>query len=111
MFALLVARQIRPALKPGLRGLTRVAVAVVIASGACASVDAAIHFSRQTVVVVAPDPTLRSGPFNEAQGAFAVRNGAELLVLDRRDNWLQVTDGAGKIGWLQRQQVETLPGS
>ena len=111
MFALLIARQIRPPLKTMLRGLTRVAVAGVIAAGAGAGVDAAIHFSRQTVVVVAPDPTLRSGPFDEAQSAFTAHNGAELLVLDRRDNWLQVTDGSGKTGWLQRPQVEILPGS
>ena len=111
MFALLVATQLRPALKTMLRNLTRVAVAVVIASGACAGVDAAIHFSRQTVVVIAPEATARSGPFDEAQNAFAVHNGAELSVLDRRDNWLQVTDGSGGIGWLPRRQVEILPGS
>ena len=111
MFALLVARQIRPALKTALRGVTRVGAAAVIVSCAGAGMDAADHFSRQTVVVVAPDPTLRSGPFDEAQSAFAVHDGAELLVQDRRDNWLQVTDGSGRIGWLQRQQVELLPGS
>jgi tetratricopeptide (TPR) repeat protein len=111
MFALLMARQIRPALKPVLRGFTRVAVAAVITSGACAGVDAANHFTRQTVVVVAPDPTVRSGPVDEAQSAFTVHNGAELSVLDRRDNWLQVTDGSGRIGWLPSRQVELLPGS
>jgi tetratricopeptide (TPR) repeat protein len=111
MFALLMARQIRPALKPVLRGFTRVAVAAVIVSGTCAGVDAANHFTRQTVVVVAPDPTVRSGPFDEAQSAFTAHNGVEMLVLDRRANWLQVTDGSGRIGWLPSRQVEMLPGS
>jgi tetratricopeptide (TPR) repeat protein len=111
MFGLLMAIQIRPALKTMLRGLTRIAVAGVIAAGTCAGVDAAIHFSKQTAVVVSPDPTVRSGPFDEAQSVFTVHNGAELLVLDRRDNWLQVTDNSGKTGWLQRPQVEVLPGS
>ena len=110
-FALFMARQIRPALKTTLRGLTRFAVIALIATGAVAAVDAANHFSKQTAVVVVVDPILRSGPFDEAQNAFAVHNGAELSVLDHRDNWLQVTDGAGRIGWLQRQQVEILPGS
>jgi tetratricopeptide (TPR) repeat protein len=111
MFALLVARQIRPSLKTALGGFTRGAVAVAILSCACLGVNAAIHFSRQTAVVVAQDAIARSGPFDEAQNAFTVHNGAELAVLDRRDNWLQVTDGSGRIGWLQRQQVEILPGS
>jgi len=111
MFALLVAAQIRPALKTTLGGFTRGAVAVAILSCACLGVNAAIHFSKQTAVVVAQAATARSGPFDEAQSTFTVHDGAELAVLDHRDNWLQVTDGSGRIGWLQRQQVEILPGS
>jgi len=110
-FALLVARQIRPPLKTALGGFTRGAVVVAILSCACLGVNAAIHFSKQTAVVVAQAATARSGPFDEAQSTFTVHDGAELAVLDHRDNWLQVTDGSGRIGWLQRQQVEILPGS
>jgi tetratricopeptide (TPR) repeat protein len=111
MFGLLAARQIRPSFKTALGGFTRGAVAVAFLSCACLGMNAAIHFLKQTAVIVAPDVTARSGPFDEAQSAFTVHNGAELAVLDRRDNWLQVTDGSGRIGWLQRQQVEILPGS
>jgi tetratricopeptide (TPR) repeat protein len=111
MFALLAAAQIRPALKTALGGFTRVAVAVAILSCAGLGVNAAIHFSKQTAVVVAQAATARSGPFDEAQSAFTAHDGAELAVLDRRDNWLQVTDGSGRIGWLQREEVEILPGS
>ena len=110
-FALLAAAQIRPALKTALRGFVPGAVAVTLLSCAGLGVDAAIQFSRQTAVVVMPEVTARSGPFEEAQSAFTARNGAELAVLDRRDDWLQVTDGSGRIGWLQRQQVQTLPGN
>jgi tetratricopeptide (TPR) repeat protein len=109
-FALLAAMQIRPALKTALGGFTRGAVAVAVLSGACLGVNAAIHFSKPTAVVVAQDATARSGPFDEAQSAFTAHDGAELAVLDRRDNWLQVTDGSGRIGWLQRSQVMLLPG-
>jgi tetratricopeptide (TPR) repeat protein len=109
--ALLAAAQIRPALKTALGGFTRGAVAVAVLSCACLGVNAAIHFSKQTAVVVAQDATARSGPFDEAQSAFTAHNGAEFAVLDRRDNWLQVTDGSGRIGWLQHRQVEILPGS
>ena len=111
MFALLAATQIRPALKTAVRGFVRAAVAVTILLCACLGVDTAIHFSRQTAVIVAPEVTARSGPFEEAQSTFTAHNGAELAVLARRDNWLQVTDGSGRIGWLQYQQVEISPGS
>jgi len=110
-FALLAATQIRPALKTALGGFNRGAVAVAVLSCACLGVNAAIHFSKQTAVVVAQDATARSGPFDEAQSAFTAHDGAELAVLDRKNGWLQVTDGSGRIGWLQRRQVEILPGS
>ena len=53
----------------------------------------------------------RSGPFDDAQTVFTPHDGAELTVLDRHDDWLQVTDGSGKIGWLPRKVLELLPGA
>jgi tetratricopeptide (TPR) repeat protein len=110
-FMLLAAMQIRPALKPALRRFTLVTGAATILLGTCLGVVVANHVSGKTAVVVAPDALARSGPFNEAQSMFTVRDGAELTVLDQKNDWLQVTDGTQRIGWLQRQQVEILPGS
>ena len=53
----------------------------------------------------------RSGLFDDAQNAFAVHDGAELLVLDRHGDWIQVADGSGKTGWLPAKQIEILPGA
>jgi tetratricopeptide (TPR) repeat protein len=111
MFALLAARQIRPALAPKLRSATRLAVALTIFSGAVLALQAANHFNSSVAVVTDAEATARSGPFDEAQSAFTVRDGAELRVLDRHDNWVQVADGAGKTGWLNKKQVEVLPGA
>jgi len=111
MFALLVARLIRPSLRTALGGLTRVAVMAVIVSCAGLGVNAAIHFSKQIAVVVAPNAVARSGPFDEAQNVFAVHDGAELAVVDQKNGWWEVTDGSGRIGWLSQKQVEILPGS
>jgi tetratricopeptide (TPR) repeat protein len=108
--ALLAARQIRPALKSSLRGFTRSMAVVTLLLGVGLGVDAAMHFSKQTAVVIVPEVTARSGPFDDAQSAFKAHDGAELAVLDQKNGWLQVTDGSGRIGWLQRQQVEVLPG-
>jgi tetratricopeptide (TPR) repeat protein len=107
-FALLAAGQIRPALQPALRGLARVALVVTILLCATVGADAVIHFSKPIAVVVAPDAMMRSGPFDEAQNAFTVHDGAELAVTDQRSDWLQVTDGSGRIGWLERKQAEIL---
>ena len=109
-FALLATAQVRPALKPALRRFTP-ATGIVTAL-LCAGLGAVVanHFSNKTAVVITPDALARSGPFDEAQSVFTVRDGAELAVLDQRNDWLQVTDGTQRIGWLQRRHVEILLG-
>lgn len=111
LFALLIARQIRPALASKLRGLTRLAVVLAIFSGGVLALQAAEHFSNRTAVVVEKEAIVRSGPFHDAQKVFIARDGVELTVMDHHDDWLQVADGMGKIGWLNKKQVEVLPGA
>jgi tetratricopeptide (TPR) repeat protein len=110
-FLLLAAKQIRPALAAKLKSTTWIFAALTIFFGTILGVQAASHFSRQTAIVISAAATARSGPFDDAQNAFAIHDGAELSVLDRRDDWVQVADGSGKIGWLQNKQVEILPGA
>ena len=110
-FALFIARQIRPALVPKLNNATWIFLALTIFSATVLAWQATNRFSKASAVVVADNVTARSGPFDEAQSAFTARDGAELSVLDRRDDWVQVADVAGKIGWLPVKQVEILPGA
>lgn len=110
-FALLITRQLRPALGSRLRSFTRLAVIATVLSATVLGLQAANHFSASTAVVTADNVTVRSGPFDDAQTAFTARDGAELSVLARRDGWVQVTAGAGKSGWLPANQVEVLPGA
>ncbi|HUB87839.1 MAG TPA: SH3 domain-containing protein [Verrucomicrobiae bacterium] len=110
-FLLLAARQIRPALGAKLKGATTIFAALAVLSGAALGVQAAEQFSNQTAVVIADKATARSGPFDDAQTAFDVQDGAELSVLDHHGDWLQVGAGPDKIGWLQKSLVEVLPGA
>ena len=109
--ALLTARQLRPALAARLQNSTWVLAAITLGAGTLLSVQAAGHFSGQTAVVTSAAATARSGPFDDAQVAFAPHDGAELSVLDRHDTWVQVADGTGKTGWLPLQSIEVLPGA
>lgn len=110
-FALLIARQIRPALVPKLKTTTRIFIALTVFSATVLGLQAANHFSSATAVVIADNATARSGPFDDAQSAFTARDGAELSVVNRREDWVQVKNGAGKTGWLPVRQVEVLPGA
>ncbi len=108
-FVLFAAMQLRPALKNSLRGLARsVAVAAVFLC-ICLGAAVNIHSTDSIAVVVLPDAVTRSGPFDDAQNAFAVHDGAELAVLDQRNGWVQVSDGSGRTGWMPNSQVEVLP--
>jgi tetratricopeptide (TPR) repeat protein len=110
-FFLLAAKQIRPALATKLKSATWLFAALTIFSGTILGVQASNHFSRQAAVVISAEAMARSGPFDDAQNAFTARDGVELSVLDRREDWVQVADGSGKTGWLPAKQVEILPGA
>ena len=110
-FVLLATKQIRPVLAAKLKSATWIFAALTIFSGTIVGVQAASHFSRQVAVVISAQATARSGPFDDAQNAFAIHDGAELSILNRRDDWVQVADGSGKTGWLPVKQVEVLPGA
>lgn len=109
--ALLIARQIRPALVPRLKTATRIFTVLTICFTFVLGLQAAGHFSQATAVVTAAEVTARSGPFDEAQSAFTVHDGAELSVVDQHGDWIQTANGAGKTGWLNKAQVEILPGA
>jgi tetratricopeptide (TPR) repeat protein len=110
-FILLATRQIRPTLAPKLRGMTNVLILLTVLLISISAVQAACHFSKQGAVVISNEATARSGPFDDAQNSFTVRDGVELSVLAQREDWVQVADGSGRIGWLNKKQIEILPGA
>ncbi len=111
MFALLVIRQLRPALVAKLITAMRLAIALTIFSGTVLALQAANRFNASIAIVTSAEAVARSGPFDDAQTAFTTRDGAELKVLDRHDDWVQVANSVGKTGWLNRKQAEVLPGA
>jgi len=110
-FLSLAARQFRPALAPKLRSATVFLGVLTVFFGAATGVQAVGHFSQRSAVVISDNATARSGPFDDAQNAFTVHDGAELPVLDHYGAWVQVADGPGRIGWLSVKQVKLLPGA
>ena len=59
-------------------------------------------------VVVSHDAAVRTGPLEDLRTAFTVHDGAELSVLDQKDDWLQVSAGGQWLGWLKRDQAVAL---
>jgi uncharacterized protein YgiM (DUF1202 family) len=84
---------------------------LAVFSGAVLALQAQNHFNGGVAVVTGAETTARSGPFDDAQSAFTAHDGAELRILDRHDDWVQVVNGAGKSGWLNTNQASALPGA
>jgi tetratricopeptide (TPR) repeat protein len=116
---LLALVQWRPALKPALRNaLVGLALAVVVFGACLAAAFYEDHITR-TAIVIVPEAVVRHGPLDVSQDAFTVHDGAELRVLDqkdewlevswdphrRKDEWLEVSYDPRRIGWLRRDQV------
>lgn len=103
---LLTVTQVRPALRPALRGWTffsgTAAVIVCVCFGAALFAE-----SGQWATVTARAAVVRNGPLDESPAVFTVHDGAELAVLDRKDRWLQVSAGDHRSGWLEADKVMT----
>jgi tetratricopeptide (TPR) repeat protein len=106
---LLVFRQVRPAARRSLRNWVFLAALLTLMVGAGLGWSLHARFYVQSAIVVVSDATVRNGPFEESPVAFTARDGAELRVRDQKDDWLQVTAGPRRIGWLPRAQVIVLP--
>jgi len=108
---LLALLQWRPTLRPVLRGY--VLSLALIAALLCVCVAAAVRDTHlaATAIVVTREASVRYTPLPESASAFTVHDGAELAVLDHKDDWLQVSAGPRRIGWLRRDQTLLLHGN
>jgi len=61
--------------------------------------------TERTAIVVLPDASVRNGPLDESPNSFTVHDGAELAVLDHKNEWLQVEVDGGRTGWIRKDQV------
>jgi tetratricopeptide (TPR) repeat protein len=108
---LLALLQWRPTLRRSLRGWTlALGFGAAVLAGCLATV---FYENRFTIVaiVIEHDLPLRKSPFEESQNAFTVHDGAELMVLDQKDTWLQVSADGRRVGWLRRDEIVPAPRS
>jgi tetratricopeptide (TPR) repeat protein len=105
LFLLLAFLQWRPALQRTSRVyVIALAISAVLLWGTSA---AAFYQDRliRTAIVVTRDVAVRQGPLDASPTAFTLQDGAELRILDQKDDWFQVTTDPRRIGWLRRDQV------
>jgi tetratricopeptide (TPR) repeat protein len=109
LFILLTVRQVRPALKKSSNGLAWTLAAASVCGLTCLGLALDARYGTQSSVVIVPESVLRLGPDDKAASVFTVHDGAELLVTDRSQGWLEVSDAAKHKGWLPQTEVVFAP--
>jgi len=107
---LLCTIQLRPALRLTLRGYVIGFAVAIVVLGSCLGSALYENSFRRTAVVVIRDVPVHNGPLEESPKLFVAHDGAEFPILDQKDDWLQVSAGPGRVGWLRREQTVVLPG-
>jgi tetratricopeptide (TPR) repeat protein len=104
-FLLLAFLQWRPVLHRTLRSY--VVGLAITAALLCCTLAAAFYRDRvsHTAIVITRDVAVRQGPLETSPTVFTLQDGAELRVLDQKNDWLQVTTDPRRMGWLRRDQV------
>ena len=102
--------QFRPALKQSVRALLWCGGVATLVCGGCMGA-AWSGESTKTAIVIKSDAAVHNGPLDEAPTGVTVHDGAELTVLDTKNDWLQVRVDNQRVGWLKREQVVLAQGA
>ena len=108
-FIVLTARQISPGFARSANEITLLLALASLWLLACLGFSIDQRLVEKSSIVIVPEAVARLGPLNESQSAFTVPDGAELIVLTRDGDWLQVSDATRRIGWLQQRDVAQIP--
>jgi tetratricopeptide (TPR) repeat protein len=104
---LLAAMQWRPALKPSMQNFVVWGGLFTFVVYACFAGSFYFHRLDSRAIVVVPETNARLAPLDESQSAFTLHDGAELQVLDQKDQWLQVRIDPRRSGWIRKNDVVT----
>lgn len=107
---ILAASQLRPAWRPILKsyGIAFGCMCLLF----CGCLSFVYYHSRvPSAIVTTSQAPVRQAPLAESEISFSLHDGAEVLVLDRKDNWLQVTPNGSRTGWVLDTQVAAIKGS
>lgn len=108
-FAMLAIREWLPSWRNSFRGALIALGLAALLSGTCL-VKAIFEQTVRHAVVVVPEAVIRRGPFQESQSIFTIRDGAEVEVINQKDDWVEIADNGRRTGWLPAAQTISVHG-
>jgi tetratricopeptide (TPR) repeat protein len=109
LLLLLAFLQWRPGLKRSLRSTVFLLAATSLALAACLGTVLLQKRYTRSAIVNARDVLVRQGTLDISPSVFTAHDGAELRVLDQKDEWLEVCSDSRHVGWLRRDEVILVP--
>lgn len=108
-FGTLVWGELRPARRRLCRRWAAGFGGLAVLAGAALAEQAQARWLRVEAVVVTKEAVVRYGPLEVSPELQKVEDGTELVVLDQKDDWLQVTGLPRGPGWIRQRDVLVLP--
>ena len=95
-----------------LKKLTFYTAVISLILGILSIVFSGFHKSRlmsiEEAVIFKPSIDLMSEPTENSSVSFVLHEGTKVKILDETELWYEIRFGDGKIGWLQKEFVETV---
>lgn len=107
-FGLMMVRALAPRFRR-FSGVWGWALAGGVAITMLAAFSARSKDLQQAAVVVVSEATVRFGPLEEAQTAFTLSDGSELVVTDRKGAWVEIRDSNRRRGWIAERHLAMIP--
>jgi tetratricopeptide (TPR) repeat protein len=79
--------------------------AAAVLFGAATAGATRLRYVEQEAVVVVSEAAVRNGPLEVSPVRFTARDGTEFKVLDHLNDWRQVEDLSGRIGWVRETEM------
>ena len=108
LLLLLAARQLKPGAFEGNPSWIRLPASGALAAALLLALAASDHFSDSSAFVIAAKAVVRNGPLEESPESFKATDGTELLVHDRKGDFLEVETSLGQKGWIHSGDVKLL---
>ncbi|HJN90194.1 MAG TPA: tetratricopeptide repeat protein [Verrucomicrobiota bacterium] len=108
LLLLLTTRQLKPRSFEGKPLWIQLPTAVALATAFLLAMAASDFFSDHRAFVRTEKAVVRNGPLEESPESFKTTDGTELLVHDRKGDFLEIETGIGQKGWIHSGDVEPL---
>jgi tetratricopeptide (TPR) repeat protein len=108
-FFSLLARQLRPNLRQSGWSTPLLLAAASVCLTICLGLAINQRLLQKSAVVIVGETAARRGPLDEAETAFTLHDGSEILIADQNGPWIEVADAADHTGWVPQKDLAFIP--